>query len=1176
MKRLLRALALFCALLLTGFSKVSYAQNSNIGTEFWTGWMDHINGATGANGSQMNLYITGDVATTATISSAGTDFAPFTVNITPNTITKVPIAAAAFLGNTNGGLHGIHVVAQKPVAVYAHIYASAVSGATLLLPVNTLSNDYYSLNYTQVANAVAYSTFMVIATEDSTTVQIKTAAALLDGHAAGSTFQVKLKKGEIYQGVSSTDLTGTHISSISTLTQNCKKIAVFSGSSKIKIGTPNQTSDNLFQQVYPTPAWGKSYITVPTKSRNYDVYRIMVSDPTAVVKMDGVVQTGLINNFYYEYNSQSVHYITSDKPIQVVQYSVTQGNGITGVGTVAGDVGDPEMIYLNPLEQNIDHVTLYSASEFLITKSFINVVIPTAAASSLLLDGVTPTTGFTVVPSNTAYSYAQFSVTNGSHTISAKQGFNAIAYGFGNAESYGYAAGTNVKNLNEYVEVVNKATNTVATTGCTNSTYDPQIALPYQPLSLTWDLGNGDTLVTQKNPVFKQSIRKNDTTLYIYNYGKPVTFAAGVYQIKVTSIDPISTVCGSTEEIDYSYTVVDPPLANFASRDTVCTADTVSFTDKTPAAVAVKTWHWDFGSGVASDTSNVQNPIHKFANPGSYNVTLTVTGASGCNTTYSKKVYARVLPVANFTIPDPACDSPLVVTFIDSSTPSEGKIVTWYWTFGDGKDTLMNTGGTITHRYATSQQYAVTLIVTTDKGCATSLPKTKLVNFSPHVDFTLPDVCQADTYAHFTSTSSVADSTVDNLTYAWDFGDTALGNITALNPNTATGKTAQHHYSLVGNYNVRLTVTTAKGCVKDSVKVLTVNGSNPHAAFTILTQNQCSNQLVNFRTDANVPGFNQGKITSFMIDFGDGTTNTYRIDSGQTFTHKYANEYANYRKYVVKMTAYSGASCSNIAVDTVKVLPVPKTTFTPPSPVCQNFSQLNLASYITEPAGAPAGKPFFYIDGLRSPNGIFNTAVLGPGTHQIICYYIVSATGCADTTTAEIKVQPVSSVDAGQDVYMLAGASVTLKPNVIGGNNVTYLWSPSTGLNDPTLRYAKASPSVTTTYKLTVTSTTDGLACPVTDSVKVIVLQAPEVPNTFTPNGDGKNDVWYIKELDKYPGCTVNIYNRNGERVFYSVGYATPWDGRYNSVNLPVGTYYYIIDPKNGRDKISGSVTIIR
>ena len=84
------------------------------------------------------------------------------------------------------------------------------------------------------------------------------------------------------------------------------------------------------------------------------------------------------------------------------------------------------------------------------------------------------------------------------------------------------------------------------------------------------------------------------------------------------------------------------------------------------------------------------------------------------------------------------------------------------------------------------------------------------------------------------------------------------------------------------------------------------------------------------------------------------------------------------------------------------------------------------------------------------------------------------------------------------------------------------------------------------------------------------------VPNTFTPNGDGINDTWNLPALLAYPNCTVNIYDRYGQMVFRSIGYAIPWDGRYNSKNVPTGVYYYIIDRKNNTAAVSGSLTVLR
>lgn len=84
------------------------------------------------------------------------------------------------------------------------------------------------------------------------------------------------------------------------------------------------------------------------------------------------------------------------------------------------------------------------------------------------------------------------------------------------------------------------------------------------------------------------------------------------------------------------------------------------------------------------------------------------------------------------------------------------------------------------------------------------------------------------------------------------------------------------------------------------------------------------------------------------------------------------------------------------------------------------------------------------------------------------------------------------------------------------------------------------------------------------------------IPNAFTPDGDGTNDVWNIKSLADFTECSVEIFNQWGSLVFRSKGYDMPWDGQYNGQQAPAGAYYFVIDLKNGENKYTGTVTIIR
>jgi gliding motility-associated-like protein len=191
-----------------------------------------------------------------------------------------------------------------------------------------------------------------------------------------------------------------------------------------------------------------------------------------------------------------------------------------------------------------------------------------------------------------------------------------------------------------------------------------------------------------------------------------------------------------------------------------------------------------------------------------------------------------------------------------------------------------------------------------------------------------------------------------------------------------------------------------------------------------------------------------------------------------------------------------------------------------------------------------------------------------------VSLYIINSQGCnSDTLNQQFTVHPYPVVDAGPDRVVLQGGSITIQSNVTG-NDLQYLWSPATYLNSTTAINPVASDMQDDiTYTLTVTARG---GCKNLDKMFVKVLKAPRIPNTFTPNADGINDVWTIEYLDTYPSNRVQVFTRTGQLVFESRGYKTPWDGKFNGKPLPFDTYYYIVEPENGRKPITGYVTIVK
>jgi gliding motility-associated-like protein len=182
------------------------------------------------------------------------------------------------------------------------------------------------------------------------------------------------------------------------------------------------------------------------------------------------------------------------------------------------------------------------------------------------------------------------------------------------------------------------------------------------------------------------------------------------------------------------------------------------------------------------------------------------------------------------------------------------------------------------------------------------------------------------------------------------------------------------------------------------------------------------------------------------------------------------------------------------------------------------------------------------------------------------------ANGCADTGITSLQVHPPPVANAGPDLYIFAGDSATLQGSVSATGR--YYWQPPAFLNDPQSLQPRASPGSSQVYTLFAESAN---GCGTTsDAMQVYVYEAVEIPNVFSPNGDGINDTWQIRALASYPDCRVQVFDRYGRLLLSQTNYNTPWDGRYRNQPLPAGVYYYVIDLRVANRLLKGSVTLLR
>lgn len=724
--------------------------SSNRGKRFWVGYQRSYDFSPGNNSQEMVIYMsTTNEPANVQIRINGTNWVR-NYTIPPFTTTASDFMPKAGLDDArlvDEGLYnrGISIVSDVPITTYAHIFASANSGATMLFPVGVWGYEYYSLNNRQnYSTSGAYTTIMVLADKNNTVVEITPSVPTLGGRPANVPFQVTLNAGEVYQvlgamqsGSDGYDLTGSIIKSVPNANNECHAIGVFTGSSRTGIGCGNATgsSGDLFlQQTFPYSAWGKTYLTAPTSTSGSisslmtNIFRVLVKDPATVVKRNNIpfLPTQLINNRYYQYESNTADIIVADKPVTVVQYMASSNSCANTSGN-----GDPESNILSPLEQAIDGFSgFYRNNRDAITLNYLTLILPDNGMSSLKIDGVP----WSAIPAADKHSYAhsqpgytvaikKWPAGAGQSSVESDSAYLGLVYGLGSVESYGYNVGTMVKTLQGLGTISNTLNNgTKAEYTCAGTPFRFTGYLPFIPNTLTWRFSRVPGLspnadVTVNSPVPSDSMMINGVKNYVFPLNQDYTFAnPGVYTIEIVYDHPDIESCDHTGRDLIYVQVVPAPKADFAVNFAGCVKDIAAFTGESVAqnGIAVNQWKWEFHDG---SKANGQQVTFNYNTAGTYTEKLQSITADGCVGDTAKEIVVNAVPIltVNSATVCSGADTTLQV-----ENPAAGATYTWYASPNGG--TAIGTGPSLHLTNITSgADYYVQQTSTT--GCSSEMTK---------------------------------------------------------------------------------------------------------------------------------------------------------------------------------------------------------------------------------------------------------------------------------------------------------------------------------------------------------------------------------------------------------------------------------------------------------------------
>ncbi|RYY85090.1 MAG: hypothetical protein EOO15_17890, partial [Chitinophagaceae bacterium] len=621
---------------------------TNKGKDFWVGYGHHQFMEPGqTNGQEMVLYFSAEEApahVTVTVkgrtSTQVTEYdVPANTVIASNYIPKSGPQDArlydvppSFGGNGGEAVFNlsVHIESNVPIVAYAHIFGSVSSGATMLLPTEAWGYTYTSINSQQIdATGPGFSWVYVIAKENNTVVQITPSVGTRLNKPAGVPFNVTLQKGQIYQLVGQSNsngdgnqFTGTSVKSIANASGNCYPIAVFSGSSRTRGEAAFCGSgggrDNDMQQCFPRQAWGKRYLTAPFSKAaggglqpstfQTSVYKIVMKEPGTEVRRNGTPLTPNASG-YFEFSSNQGELIEADKPIMVAQF-------MSGGSTCAnGSLGDPEMVFLSPVEQAIKRVGFYRNDRQNINYNYVTLIVPAAGLSSLQIDNLNTFShvydhprvpGYKVVVKGWSSARAQCQ-------IRCDSPFTAVTYGLGSAESYAYNAGTYLNNLSAIGDLRNVPDTSSAASHpftCANTPVKLSVLMTYKPTRLEWKLSALGTVISpnadvvETTPVANDTVQVNGVKYYKYTLPSNYSFSvAGTFEITLLANHPDIENCRNQEELKINVIVKDRPKPDFTFVHSGCSADSIHFTgsNTTGNGFTANQFFWSF-PGSINDT----------------------------------------------------------------------------------------------------------------------------------------------------------------------------------------------------------------------------------------------------------------------------------------------------------------------------------------------------------------------------------------------------------------------------------------------------------------------------------------------------------------------------------------------------------------------------------------------
>lgn len=557
---------------------------------------------------------------------------------------------------------------------------------------------------------------------------------------------------------------------------------------------------------------------------------------------------------------------------------------------------------------------------------------------------------------------------------------------------------------------------------------------------------------------------------------------------------------------------------------------------------ATYTWTGPAGSGINPNgpASQTLTGVTVGNHTGLYTVTMTL---GSCTYTASTTVFVQVTPkvqVVNHTNPICVGEDEVMTALAGSPTGA-----TYDWTGPSWAFTSTTTNVAVRANMQTADAGTYTVVVTSTAGCASD-PFSFIINVHPEVKSSfstdLKLGCDEDSVI-FTNNST------GHNTNAWTFGD----------GNSSTSSAPLHIYQNQGSYTVRLIVGNGV-CADTSIQLININHSIK-AGFTVSDDSICQNTPITF-TNGTV--YVPGLLPTYKWNFRDGGTDAF-VDP--TYV------YSRMGEYKAQLIATDFIGCKDSIERLIIVDSTGSISFYSSTDALCAGQTLNFTGTFMQVGNT--GTTWTMGDGnivKDVPAFDYSYDRAGNYTVKFEATYRI----CPNAEfTKEINIKPFPKIDLGPDTGICVNGKPIILIDRINNGNPLAKWKWNS-------RNENEGPSMIVRHPGSYAATVEIDGCSATDTVVVSNNCYINVPNAFTPNGDGNDDYFLPRQLLS-SGVTdfrMMIFNRWGQKIFESsTADGRGWDGSFNNTPQPLGVYVYMIDVgfvNGAQEHYEGNVTLLR